>query len=112
MLRPIRALLPLALLAALAGCSTQDSAPPTTIHLDVRAQAPEEPVEERVPLGSEVTLEVSSDVDGLLHVHGFDEELTLTAGETTEKTFKASMSGAFEIETHDPDAVWIKLVVS
>ena len=112
MFRPIRALLPLALVAGLVGCSSPATVAPTTIHLDVTAEAPDAPVEERVPLGSEVTLEVSSQVDGMLHVHGFNEELTLKAGGTTEKSFKASMSGAFEIETHEPDAVWIKLVVS
>lgn len=112
MSRLMRALVPLVLIVGLAGCSTQDGVAPTTIQLHVTAQAPAEPVREEVPLGSMVTLEVSSDVDGLLHVHGYEEELTLTAGETTEKTFKASMAGVVEIETHDPDAVWIKLVVS
>ncbi len=112
MFRLTRALLPLFLVLAVTGCSTQSTAEATTIHLDITAEAPAGPVEEQVPLGSTVTLEVTSDVDAVLHVHGYEEELELTAGETTEKTFKASMTGAFEVETHDPDAVWIKLVVA
>lgn len=112
MYRLMRALLPLALVVALAGCTPEADVAPTNIHLHVTAQAPTEPVREEVPLGSMTTLVVDSDVDGLLHVHGYDEELTLTAGGTAELSFKASMAGVVEIETHEPDAVWIKLVVS
>ncbi len=112
MIRLARVLLPLVIALCLAGCSTPDQAGPTTIRLDITATAPEDPRSENVPLGSLVTLEVSSEVDGLLHVHGFEEELDLVAGETAEVTFKASMTGAFEVETHEPNAVWIKLVVS
>ncbi len=112
MSRLTRALLPLFLVLAATGCSTQGTVDPTTIHLDITAQTPEEPVEEQVRLHTLVTLEVASEVDGILHVHGYEEELELTAGKTTEKTFEANMTGAFEVETHDPEAVWIKLVVS
>lgn len=107
-----RVLLPLVLVLGLSACSPSDSVEPTTIRLDVTATAPDEPREEPVELGSVVTLVVTSEVDGLVHVHGFEEKLDLVAGETAEATFKASMTGAFEVETHDPDAVWIKLVVS
>lgn len=113
MSRLIRALLPLilALTVTVAGCSSHENEP-MTIHLDITAAAPAEPAEEQVPLGSLVTLEVASEVGGLLHVHGYEEKLELTAGDISEVTFKASMAGVFEVETHDPDAVWIKLVVS
>ncbi len=112
MFRLTRALLPSVLALGVVGCTAPGAVEPTTIELEISAQAPSEPVEEQVPLGSVVTLDVASEVDGVLHVHGYEEELQLTAGETTERTFKASMTGAFEVETHDPDAVWIKLVVS
>ena len=111
MFRVVRALLPLVLVIAFAGCSTT-KVEPTTIPLEIRAQAPAAPVDEPVALGSEVTLEVTSEVDGLLHVHGFEEKIEMVAGETTTRAFTASMVGAFEVETHEPDAVWIKLVVS
>lgn len=112
MFRFARVLLPLVLIFGLASCSAGGTAEPTTIHLAITSDAPAEPVQEDVPLRSLVTLEVTSEVDGLLHVHGYEEEIELTAGETAERTFEASMTGAFEVETHDPDAVWIKLVVS
>lgn len=114
MSRLTRALLPLVLALAVTGCSAQSTTDtePTRIHLDITAGAPESAVEEQVALGSLVTLEVVSEVDGLLHVHGYEEELELSAGATSELSFKASMTGAFEVETHDPEAVWIKLVVS
>ncbi len=107
-----RLLLPLLLVLGLSGCSTGEPVGPTTIILDVTSAAPAEPREEDIPLGSLVTLVVSSEVDGLVHVHGFEEKTDLVAGQTAEVTFTASMAGAFEVETHDPDAVWIKLVVS
>lgn len=107
-----RMLMPLVLVLALVGCSSPETVEPTTINLTVTDSAPAEPREEAVELGSVVTLVVESEVDGLVHVHGFEEKLDLVAGGTAEATFKASMTGAFEIETHEPDAVWIKLVVS
>ncbi len=109
---PTRVLLPLVLFLGVAGCSPENTVEPTLIRLDVTESAPAEPREEDVQLGSLVTLQVTSEVDGLLHVHGFEETVDLMASETAEVTFKASMTGAFEVETHVPDAVWIKLVVS
>ncbi|MDO5736551.1 MAG: hypothetical protein Q4P15_08755 [Propionibacteriaceae bacterium] len=112
MTRPASLLLSIIALLGLVACSGAADVPPTTIRMTITAEAPAEPVVEEVPLGSVVTLEVSSEVDGLLHVHGYEEELTLVAGETASETFKANMTGAFELETHEPDAVWVKMVVS
>lgn len=107
-----RLFVPLLLVIGLNGCASEAEVKPTTILLEVTSTAPAEPLEEPVELGSLVTLEVTSEVDGLLHVHGFNEKVNLVAGQTTETTFKASMTGGFEVETHDPDAVWMKLAVS
>lgn len=112
MFRPVRALIVAVALGPLVGCSGGNNVPPESIQLTITTVAPADPVEEEVALGSVVTIVVSSEVDGLLHVHGFEEKVNLVAGETTETSFKASMSGVFEVETHDPDGVWIKLVVS
>ena len=102
----------LALVLFTASCSTPASVAPSTITMSISSAAPAAPVVEEVPLGSVVTLVVSSEVDGLLHVHGYEHEIELVAGETVQKSFTASISGGFELETHDPDAVWVKLVVS
>lgn len=112
MFRLARALLPLVLVVGLLGCGSSTGPTPTTIQLAITADPPSEPVEEAVPVGSAVTLVVTSTVDGLLHVHGYEEVIELVAGGTTERTFDADLSGAFEVETHEPDAVWVKLVVS
>ena len=112
MFRLTRSFLPLVLSLGIVGCTASRPVEPTEITLHISAEAPSEPVEEQVKLNSVVTLDVSSEVDGVLHVHGYEEELDLTAGSSTERTFTASMVGAYEVETHDPDAVWIKLVVS
>lgn len=107
-----RVLMPLVIVVGFSGCSASNAAGPRTIPLDITASAPAEPREEAVELGSLVTLVVTSEVDGLVHVHGFEEKTDLVAGETVEVQFTANMSGAFEVETHEPDAVWVKLVVS
>jgi len=51
----------------------------------------------------EVTLVVTSQVDGILHIHGYDEQLPATevaAGEMVELSFTAVRSGQFPIELH------------
>lgn len=56
--------------------------------------------------GQEVTLVVSSQVDGVLHIHGYDAEVPATqvhAGEVTEMAFTAGRSGQFPVELHPLD---------
>ena len=53
--------------------------------------------------GDEVTLTVRSEVDGVFHIHGYDEQVLATevvAGETAELAFTAARSGQFAIELH------------
>lgn len=60
-----------------------------------------------------VTLTVASEVDGVLHVHGYDEEVPafeVAAGDETEITFDATRAGQFPIEFHpadDPEGVGV-----
>jgi methionine-rich copper-binding protein CopC len=54
----------------------------------------------------DVTLIVASQVDGVLHVHGYDEALPATsvaAGEELTLAFTADRSGQFPIELHPAD---------
>ena len=56
----------------------------------------------------QVTLVITSTVDGLLHVHGYDEELPVIEvrdGGSTEVAFQATRSGEFPIELHTDDEV-------
>ena len=61
--------------------------------------------------GQPVTLTVESRVDGVIHIHGYDDVIpatTVVGGETLELTFTASRSGQFPIELHperDPRGV-------
>jgi hypothetical protein len=53
--------------------------------------------------GQEVTIGFTADGDGILHVHGYDEQVPATeyhADERIEVTFEASVSGQFSIEAH------------
>ena len=51
-----------------------------------------------VELGSIVELTITSDVDEEIHIHGYDEFVTLVAGEPAVLTFEASIPGVFEAE--------------
>lgn len=54
----------------------------------------------------EVTLVVESEVDGVLHIHGYDSEVPafeVRGGEVTRITFEAGRSGQFPIELHAED---------
>ncbi len=51
-----------------------------------------------VELGSIVEVTITADVDEEVHVHGYDEFLTLTAGEPAVMVFEANIPGVFEVE--------------
>ena len=53
-----------------------------------------------------VTLLVTSEVDGVIHIHGLDELVpatTISAGEEIVLEFTAERSGQFPIELHPAD---------
>ncbi|MFF1410790.1 cupredoxin domain-containing protein [Streptomyces sp. NPDC058289] len=64
-----------------------------------------------VTRGERVALRVTSDRADTLHVHGFDKELTLPAGQEATLTLTADRTGLFEVETHDSDLVLTQLAV-
>jgi hypothetical protein len=51
-----------------------------------------------IPLGSRVTVRVTSDVADEVHVHGYDLKQDVEAGGTAEVSFKADIPGVFEVE--------------
>lgn len=69
------------------------------------------PADVEVAKGDEVTLEVTSDADGEVHVHGYEIEKPIKAGGTLKVVFTADIDGQFEIEQHfesgDPHEVEI-----
>ncbi|MGQ0606914.1 MAG: copper resistance CopC family protein [Chloroflexota bacterium] len=101
-------LLAAATVAALTACVGGDGdceALPTRIELTLAdgALAPSNP---SVCRGRQVTLVVTTDVDGVLHVHCYDAHVpatSMTAGEVVQLVFTATRSGQFPIELHTDD---------
>jgi len=107
-------------LVVLTGCITENrpgncDAASVTIELTLSADAltPSNPAACR---DQEVTLRISSDVDGLIHIHGYEEAVSateVTAGEELDLTFTAVRSGQYPIEFHpadDPEGVGVGIL--
>jgi Cupredoxin-like domain len=65
----------------------------------------------KVPEGSPVQILVSSDVDDEVHVHGYDIEREVSAGQSTTIEFTANQTGVFEVETHESGLLLLQLQV-
>lgn len=86
-----------------------------TVDLTVRADGME-PANPSVCSGQDVTLGLSSEVDGVFHIHGLDESVpatTIAAGQGIQLEFTAEETGQFPIELHladDPQGVSIGIL--
>jgi Cupredoxin-like domain len=65
----------------------------------------------KVAVGSSVRILVSSDVDDEVHVHGYDIEREISAGQSVTIDFTADQPGIFEVETHETDLLLFQLQV-
>jgi cytoskeletal protein RodZ len=66
-----------------------------------------------VPLGSPVHIEITSDVKGEIHVHGYEIEKEIEQdGGSVSIDFVADTAGIFEVESHESDLLLFKLSVS
>jgi hypothetical protein len=99
-------------LATLLGACVSDSRPEASacaapaIVLDLRLTATELTPAPSVCRDQEVTLRIASDVDGVFHIHGYEQAVSATevvAGETLELTFTADTAGQFPVELHPAD---------
>jgi FtsP/CotA-like multicopper oxidase with cupredoxin domain len=61
--------------------------------------------------GDTVRLRFRSDTTTVVHLHGYDKELSVPAGKSVTMRFKADAQGVFEIEDHDTDELLAKLEV-
>ncbi|MFF1557678.1 hypothetical protein [Streptomyces sp. NPDC058279] len=61
--------------------------------------------------GERVALRVTSDRADTLHVHGYDKELALPAGQEVTLILTADRTGLFEVETHESGLVLTQLLV-
>jgi hypothetical protein len=64
-----------------------------------------------VPKDSRVRLQVTTDVDDEVHVHGYDLEEPLEAGRTATIEFVADQQGVFTVETHEGGLKLLQLEV-
>jgi hypothetical protein len=65
----------------------------------------------KVAAGSPVRILVSSDVDDEVHVHGYDIEREVSAGQSTTIEFTADQTGVFDVETHESGLLLLQLQV-
>ncbi|MFE2311570.1 cupredoxin domain-containing protein [Streptomyces sp. NPDC059411] len=83
-----------------------------TVTITIRdAKVTPAPGRVEVKRGERVALRVTSDRADTLHVHGFDKELALPAGQEATLILTADRTGLFEIETHESDLVLTQLLV-
>ena len=102
LVRAVRALLGTTLLAGCIGGPPACEALPAEFEMTLTADAltPSDPAACR---GSDVTMAITAEVDGVLHLHGYDAEVPatpVTQGEVVELAFTAGRSGQFPIELH------------
>ena len=105
MKRLLAILLALLLLSGCAGGGSASSAPPAPKQVTITlADGKAEPIGEKVELvkGQHLVLTITSDRADALHVHGFDVEIEVKAGETVTRDLVMDKVGRFEVETHEP----------
>lgn len=64
-----------------------------------------------VPLGSEVSIRVTSDVAEEVHLHGYDRKVDVTPDAPATLTFTADIPGVFEVELESRALKLLDLVV-
>ncbi len=87
---------------------------PTTVTIDVTVgtDSGEDRVE-HIPLGASVTLNITDPAAAqTYHVHDYDFEQDVAAGETATFTFTADKAGTFEVESHVTEQVVLILEVA
>lgn len=69
------------------------------------------PARTELKRGERVALRVTSDRADTLHVHGYDKELALPAGQEAALVLTVDRTGLFEVETHASGLVLTQLLV-
>lgn len=62
-------------------------------------------------VGDQIRFAVESDVADEVHVHGFDIEEAVGAGETVELDFPADRAGIYEVELHESATPIVRLTI-
>ncbi|MFE5805957.1 hypothetical protein [Streptomyces sp. NPDC056491] len=97
------------------GAPSQSAAPEQadrTVTITVRdGKVSPAPARTELRRGERVALRVTSDRADTLHVHGYDKELALPAGQEATLILTADRTGLFEVETHESSLVLTQLLV-
>lgn len=83
-----------------------------TIEVTVTAASHMEPPTWTANQNQTLTVNIKSDTDGEVHLHGYDIHFDTKAGQTVTQTFKADKTGSFPIEWEDTSTSLGQLVVS
>jgi len=82
------------------------AATPTTIAIVVKEGRPQGGIKRpTIEKGAKVVVVVRTDAGEEVHLHGYDIEKPVTAGEPVRIPFTANLPGRFELELHHPDAL-------
>jgi heme/copper-type cytochrome/quinol oxidase subunit 2 len=65
----------------------------------------------KVPLGTQVRLEVTADRADEVHLHGYDRKVDITPGKQATLDFTADTPGVFEVELEDAGLKLLELQV-
>lgn len=83
-----------------------------TLNVTVTAGKTMDPPEWKADQNDSVTVNIKSDKDGEVHLHGYDVHFDVKAGQTVSQSFRADKSGTFPIEWEATSADLGQLVVS
>jgi len=61
--------------------------------------------------GEPFVLDITADRDDEVHVHGFDEEIEVKAGDHKKVEMTADRTGRFEVESHHPEMLIVVLQI-
>ena len=83
-----------------------------TIEVTVTGAKTMNPDTWRVNQNDTLTVNIKSDTDGEVHLHGYDIHFDTKAGQTVTQTFKADQTGDYDIEWESTSTELGQLVVS
>lgn len=84
----------------------------TTIEIQLK-DGKVSPNGDRVDLnqGDQFVLDITSDRDDEVHVHGFDKDIEVSAGQHVRVPMTADRTGRFEVESHHPELLIVVLQI-
>jgi hypothetical protein len=92
--------------------ATRSGGKPVTLNVTVTGGKTMIPSDPSAHQNDTVTINVTSDTDGEVHLHGYDIIFNAKKGQTVSKTFKADKSGTYPIEWESSSTELGRLIVN